>query len=825
MKIPISWLKKYVPITISSKELAERLTMAGVEVGEIQEIGENWDSDKIVVGYVRSIKAHPNADRLKLPTVELSDGECLTVVCGAPNVNSGQKIAFAREGAVLYSPRSGKTGPMKASTIRGVKSSGMVCSALELGIGDDHEGILVLEDDAPIGMPLKEYMGDSILDIEVTPNRPDCLSILGLAHEVAALTDEQVTEPNSSYEELGDDIESQVTINLDSSNLCNRYTAALITGITVAESPAWMQEALIKAGQRPINNVVDITNYVMLEYGQPLHAFDFEKVENSKVIVRVAQPNETLITLDGSTRSLKPTMLTISDDKKAIGLAGIIGGISTEICQSSTSLLLESANFNSVSIRQTRGDLGLNTEASYRFERGIRSALTSKALKRAIHLVLELAGGNVSKGIIDIKVQSEEDASIKISRSRIKQVLGVDYSMSEIRKVLESLGFKEGNAPEKLIDIFDSIESSPVVEHDSAIWVKPPYWRSDISIEEDIIEEIARIIGYDTIPTTMLSSSLPHHVPQPLTELKESIKDCLVSAGMRETLSYPLTTLELLERANIPGDLTPLRIANPMSREFEFLRTSLRGSILKTLSDNTRTTLKDGARLFEIGRIYVRSDENGKDLPKELEMLVGVIAGPRYPLSWLSQETDMNFFDGKGILTSMFEQLNVDAKYSRAIDSTMHPDKVAHIDINNRNVGVIGELNPAVAQRFNLETITTTLFEINLEALLNSISTNQPNYESFNRYPESYRDIALILDKDVSSGEVQRIINRHKMVTRSIPFDVYSGEGISHGKKSTAYRIIFQSDRGTLNSKQIDRVQGDIVRQLTRELGADLRVS
>ena len=825
MKIPISWLKKYVPITVSSKELAERLTMAGVEVGEIQEIGENWDRDKIVVGYVRSIEAHPNADRLKLPTVELSDGEYLTVVCGAPNVKSGQKIAFAREGAVLYNPRSGKTGPMKASTIRGVKSSGMVCSALELGIGDDHEGILVLEDDAPIGMPLREYMGDSILDIEVTPNRPDCLSILGLAHEVAALTDEQMTEPNASYEEQGENIESQVTINIDSSNLCNRYTATLITGITVAESPAWMQEALIKAGQRPINNVVDITNYVMLEYGQPLHAFDFEKVENSKVVVRVAQPNETLITLDGTTRNLKPTMLTISDDKKVIGLAGIIGGISTEVCQSSTSILLESANFNSVSIRQTRGDLGLNTEASYRFERGIRSALTSRALKRAIHLILELAGGNVSKGIIDIKVRSEEENSIKISRSRIKQVLGVDYSMSKIRKVLESLGFKEGNAPKKLIDIFDSIESSPVVERDSAIWVKPPYWRSDISIEEDIIEEIARIIGYDTIPTTMLSSSLPHHVPQPLTELKESIKDCLVSAGMRETISYPLTTLELLERANIPGDLTPLRIANPMSREFEFLRTSLRGSILKTLSDNTRTTLKDGARLFEIGRIYVRSDEDEKDLPKELEMLVGVIAGPRYPLSWLSQEIDMNFFDGKGILTSIFEQLNVDAKYSRAIDSTMHPDRVAHIDINNRNVGVIGELNPAVAQRFNLETITTTLFEINLEALLNSISTNKPNYESFNRYPESYRDIALILDKDVSSGEVQRIINRHKMVTRSIPFDVYSGEGISHGKKSTAYRIIFQSDRGTLNSKQIDRVQGDIVRQLTRELGADLRVS
>ena len=338
MLVPISWLKNYVPVTDSPEELAHKLTMAGIEIGDVEIIGANWEPDSIVVGHVLKIDPHPNADRLKLPTVDVGGGETATVVCGAPNVAAGQKIAFAREGASLFSPRSGKVEALKRARIRGVESAGMVCSPLELGLSEDHEGILVLDDDAPIGTPLGEYLGDAILDAEVTSNRPDCLSILGVAHEVAAITGESVTEPDYSYPEEGPDIDSTVSIEIADPDLCYRYTASLITDVKIGPSPRWLQDTLIKAGQRPINNVVDITNYVMLEYGQPLHAFDFEKCRDATIIVRAAREGETLTTLDGQERKLGPPMLTIADSHDAVGLAGVMGGASSEMTEDTASV-------------------------------------------------------------------------------------------------------------------------------------------------------------------------------------------------------------------------------------------------------------------------------------------------------------------------------------------------------------------------------------------------------------------------------------------------------------------------------------------------------
>ena len=361
MLVPISWLKNYVPVTDSPEELAHKLTMAGIEIGDVETIGADWEPDSVVVGHILKIDPHPNADRLKLPTVDIGNGETATVVCGAPNAAAGQKIAFAREGASLYSPRSGKTETLKRARIRGVESAGMVCSVLELGLGEDHEGILVLDDDAPVGTPLADYLGDAILDAEVTSNRPDCLSILGIAHEVAAITGESVTEPDYSYPEDGPDIESQVTIEIADPDLCYRYTASLITGVKIGPSPLWLQDTLIKAGQRPINNVVDITNYVMLEYCQPLHAFDFDKCRDATIIVRAAREGETLTTLDGQQRKLSPPMLTIADSHDAVGLAGVMGGANSEMTEDTTSVLLESASFNPVNTRLTRTALDLRT--------------------------------------------------------------------------------------------------------------------------------------------------------------------------------------------------------------------------------------------------------------------------------------------------------------------------------------------------------------------------------------------------------------------------------------------------------------------------------
>ena len=809
MKVPLSWLKRYVPVSISTKELAHRLTMAGSEVAEVEEIGSNWDRDKVVVGRVLKVDRHPNADRLTLPAVDLGDGETMTVVCGAPNVAAGQKIAFAKEGSLLVSPRSGKIESLKAAQIRGVTSAGMVCSALELGLGEDHEGILVLDDDAPVGVPLVDYLGDAVLDIEVTPNRPDCLSVLGVAHEAAALTGERVAEPDLSYPEDGPSIETEAKIEIADPDLCYRYTASLIKGVKIGPSPQWMQDALIKAGQRPINNVVDITNYVMLEYGQPLHAFDFDAVKDRTIVVRAARPGEPLVTLDGERRTLNPPMLTIADATDAIGLAGVMGGATSEMHEGTTSVLLESANFNPINTRRTAAALGLGTEASHRFERGIRAELAPRGLRRATQLILQIAGGKAARGIIDLYPRRQDPPIVKISRDRIKRVLGVELGIADVERVLDSLGFERTEQP----------------EGDDTLWMKAPYWRSDIAIEDDLVEEVARIVGYDTIPSTMLSSPLPHHESQPMRMLKEHLKNLLAASGMQEIISYPLTNLETLAQVEaLSNGPQPIKIANPMSGEMELLRTSLRGSVLQTLASNRRISQHEGIRIFEIGRVYLPKEEaKERDLPDEKEILLGVLSGPRSPTSWLSSQGDMDFFDAKGILESVLGQIGVRTEYEPSSDSILHPGKTATLVCGGNVVGFIGEVHPRVLERFDLGESPVALFEVDLESLSQAVPPTGWRYQGSSRFPESHRDLALIVDANVPSARVQAIIEGHKLVVRTTPFDVYSGQGVPAGKTSVAYRLVFQSPSGTLTSEQVDQAQRDILSWLQREVGAELR--
>ena len=677
MKVPLSWLRQYVPLSVAPDDLAHRLTMAGVEVNAVEKIGGDWDRDKLIVGWVVRVDRHPNADLLTLPTVDLGNGETMTVVCGAPNVAAGQKIAFAREGAMLFSPRSGRVEPLRAAKIRGEVSRGMVCSALELGLGEDHDGILVLDESARIGMPLVDYLGDSVLDIEVTPNRPDCLAILGVAHEAAALTGQVVTEPDASYPEDGLPIDTQVTIEIADPALCHRYTASLVTGVRIGPSPRWMQDALSKAGQRPVNNIVDITNYVMLEYGQPLHAFDFDQVRDRTIIVRPARDGEVLTTLDGQIRTLRPPMLTIADSRDAAGLAGVMGGANSEMHEGTTSVLLESASFDPINTRRTASALRLSTEASHRFERGIRPELAPLALRRATQLILETAGGTAAEGIVDLYPGRRERPPVSLSASRISQVLGVDYEMAEVERILVSLGFRC---------------SSPSTGEETLI-AEVPYWRSDISIEDDLVEEVARIGGYDAIPTTTLSTPIPHHQPDDLITVRERARDLLAAAGMRETISYNLTSLGALDVSP-----RPIRIANPMSAEQEYLRTSLRSAVLGTLSSNRRTAAGAGIRIFEIGRVFLpREGAVGPELPDEREMLVGVLSGRRFPPSWRAPSVDMDFFDAKGVLERLFGGLGVPAEYVRAEDPVLHPGKTARISSGGETIGVVGELHPRVS--------------------------------------------------------------------------------------------------------------------------------
>lgn len=488
MKASLKWLSKYIDITLSPKELAEKLTMAGIEAKSIQIVGSTWNN--IVIGQVAAVEPHPDADRLKLATVSLGTQQ-LTVVCGAPNINITQKVAFANTGARLIDGHTGKDTTLKPAKIRGILSEGMVCSEKELGISDNHECILVLPSDAPVGMPLYDYLGDAIFDLDITPNRPDCLSLIGIAREIAALTGKQLHLPDTNYEETEAPIDSFISIDIDDKNLCPRYCASLITGVKPGPSPDWLQQRLRSYGMRPISNIVDVTNYVMLEYGQPLHGFDYHKLQGKQLVIRRARNGEIIITLDGEARSLTQDTLVIADVKKPVAIAGIMGGLDAEVTDTTTAILLESANFNRTIIRRGANHLNLQSEASMRFDKGLSSKLPLIALKRATNLLLELAGGKAARGIIDAYPGKAAPAAILLSTKEVKRLSGLEVTIEEIVTVLKSLGFE---CQETSLSSQTSVLS--------------PFWRSDIKCAADLVEEIVRIIGYDKIPITRLSAPL-----------------------------------------------------------------------------------------------------------------------------------------------------------------------------------------------------------------------------------------------------------------------------------------------------------------------------
>jgi len=585
MKVSLNWLREYVDVTLPPADIARRLTLAGHEVGDIQVIGGGWEG--IVVGQIIEINPHPNADRLVLVTLDLGT-ERQTIVSGAPNLRVGDKVPFAHVGAELIDGHSGEVVRLKSAKIRGVASSGMVCSEKELGISDSHEGIMVLPADAPLGARLADYLGDAILDLEITPNRPDCLSVIGIAREVAALTGESVSLPETGYGETTPPIDQQIAVEIADPDLCPRYCATLINGVRLAESPPWMQQRLLACGQRPINNIVDITNYVMLEYGQPLHAFDYYLIRGRKIIVRRAAEGEVLTTLDGVERVLSGNMLVIADAEGSVALAGIMGGSNSEVTGETTAILLEAANFNPASIHYTGRSLGLASEARARFERAIRPELAPLAIKRATQLIAELAGGEVARGLLDVYPGKQEHEPILLSAVKVSKVLGIEFSLEQIVATLNSLGF----------------DCQPGASA-SEIWVTVPYWRSDISQAVDLVEEVARIIGYDQIPNTLLGEPLPKQDPDPILSLKERAKNSLVGGGFQEVITYSLTSKEMLHRL-IPEphllDPAPLRLVNPMTVEQECLCPNLRANLLLVLGEN-RKHEAGSIRLFEQGKV------------------------------------------------------------------------------------------------------------------------------------------------------------------------------------------------------------------------------
>ena len=799
MKIPLSWLKELVDFDLPVEELAHRLTMAGLEVGDVITVG-GWVNCS--VGFVERVERHPNADRLVLCTVDIGKETPHRVVCGAPNVAQGQKIAFAQVGARLVDARSGKLSALKAAKIRGVDSRGMVCSEKELGLGDDHDGILVLPSNAPIGMALDDYLGDVILDLEPTPNRSDWLSVLGVAYEVAALTGSEVRQPEAIYPEEGQEIRTLLSVGIRDADLCPRYTASLIRGIAVGPSPRWLQKRLEQCDVRPINNMVDVTNYVMLEYGQPLHAFDYETLLRQRIHVRRAYTGETMTTLDEVQIPLSSDHLVIADDRDARALGGVIGGLDSGITEATTDVVLESASFDPSNNRRTAQDFSLRTEATLRFEKGLRPYLPPLALRRATQLIQQVAGGTVAKGIIDVYPEREKPRAMLLTSQRMKQVLGMEHSMEQAKSVLVSLGF------------------SAVSEGDEALRVSAPPWRSDITIEDDLVEEVARIVGYDSIPTEMLSTTIPHHEGQDLRAFREKVRDLLVRQGLQETISYSAVGLDLLRKARITeDDAGLLAVANPMSRDFKYMRPTLRASLMNTLAYNVARDARSAA-IFEIGRLYLKQ---GKKLPQEPEIAAGLLFGQRTGEGWLSAQGGYDFYDAKGIVESLLGRLGAEGEFSPDGDDFLHPGKSASVSVNGTVVGTLGEVHPLVVEAFELDGEVVVFFELDLNRLFDALPQARQSVKPLARFPASLRDISILVDRDIPAARVQRIIEGQPLVEQTVLFDVYEGEEAPPGKVSLAYRIQLRASNRTLSSRDVNRSLARVVSLLEREVGAVLR--
>jgi phenylalanyl-tRNA synthetase beta chain len=818
MKISLKWLKDYVDINLASKELAEKLTMAGLEVRAIETVGGTWDN--VVIGEVIALDPHPNADRLKLATVDLGT-EQVTTVCGAPNISLGQRVTFAHVGACLMDPHTGKAEVLKPAKIRGVVSEGMVCSEKELGISESHEGILVLPPEALIGTPVSAYLGDVVLDLDITPNRPDCLSVIGIAREIAAVTGESLRLPEVHYRETEKPIDSLVSVNIVNPDLCPRYCASLVTGIKIAPSPSWLQQRLNSCGMRPINNVVDVTNYVMLEYGQPLHAFDYDKLKGRQIIVRRAGRGETITTLDGSKRTLNADILVIADKEGAVAVAGIMGGLDSEVTGRTDTILLESANFNQAAIRRGCSHVQFQSEASIRFDKGLNSELPLVPLKRATQLLLELAGGKAARGIIDVYPGKSKPNLVSLTTREVKRLSGLKVNIDEILKVLKALGFECQKGDSGL-----------------QILVSAPYWRSDVKCCADLVEEVARIIGYDKVPMTRLSSSLPAQksklsLEARQDELKDTLRNILTGFGFQEILTYSLVSLEKLQKVSPQLELRipPLKVANPMTREQEYLRTSLRAGLLATLAHNQKFE-QAGIRLFEIGKVFLpqhppvivseaKQSQEEKELPQEKEMVCALLGGTRTELSWQTDKESLDFFDAKGVVEAILNQLGLKASFEHSDDEGLHPGRRANVTVEDDKVGIVGDLHPRVAQAFELSN-TICLIEIDLEKLLTKIARTR-GYQSIPRFPSVSRDIALVIDEQMTYRSVEEIIQSFPLVTKVTLFDLYRGEQIAEGKKSFAIRIVCQSPSRTLTDEEVDQTQKQMLARLRQELGATLR--
>ncbi|KYD14235.1 phenylalanine--tRNA ligase subunit beta [Saccharococcus caldoxylosilyticus] len=803
MFVSYKWLQEYVDLTgITAKELADRITKSGIEVESVEVL--NKGAKGVVVGHVLEREQHPNADKLSKCLVDIGEGEPVQIICGAPNVAKGQKVAVAKVGAVL--PGNLK---IKRAKLRGEESNGMICSLQELGIESKlvpkeyADGIFVFPSDAPVGADALKLLNldDEVLELGLTPNRADCLSMIGVAYEVAAILGRDVKLPTIELQENDENVHDYISVRVDAPEDNPLYAGRIVKNVKIGPSPLWMQTRLMAAGIRPHNNVVDITNYILLEYGQPLHAFDYDRLGSKEIVVRRAKAGETIVTLDDTKRTLTEDHLVITNGTEPVALAGVMGGANSEVRNDTTTVFIESAYFTSPVIRKASKDHGLRSEASTRFEKGIDPARTKEALDRAAALMAEYAGGEVVGGIVEVNTLKEQEVTVTITLDRINRVLGTTITKDEVATILTNLQFA-------------------FMEDNGTFTITVPSRRRDISIEEDIIEEVARLYGYDRLPATL---PVAEAKPGKLTAYqakRRQVRRYLEDVGLFQAITYSLTseekaTMFALETAE------PIRLALPMSEERSVLRQSLLPHLLEVASYN-RARQVENVAVYETGAVYLANGDN--ELPSEKERLAGVVTGVWHAHLWQGEKKAVDFYVTKGILDGLFELLGLTNRieYKQAKREHMHPGRTADILLDGKTIGFVGQLHPVVQKEYDLKE--TYVFELALTDLLNA-EVEDIRYSPIPRFPSITRDIALVVDENVIAGELQKTIIEAggKLLKEVSIFDVYKGDRLPNGKKSIAFSLRYYDPERTLTDEEVTAVHEKVIQAVEQQFGATLR--
>ncbi|MFS1511508.1 phenylalanine--tRNA ligase subunit beta [Chengkuizengella sp. SCS-71B] len=811
MKVSYQWLAEYVDVSgYTASDLAEKLTRSGVEVDVVEKLNKGVTG--VVVGYVKTCEKHPNADKLNLCTVDVGQEEELQIICGAKNIEAGQKVPVAVPGAVL--PGNFK---IKKAKLRGIESNGMICSAKELGMNDRllpkeiQEGILVLPADINVGEDILEVLGlnDEVLELELTPNRSDCLSMAGTAFEIGAILGREIKLPATEVSTSKTKASEKISVKNLSPEHCHHYSARYIEEVSIQPSPLWMQNRLMAAGIRPINNIVDITNYVMLEYGQPLHAFDADQLNDGHIEVRLANKDEKMTSLDNEERTLDDHMLLITDGTKPVAIAGVMGGSNSEVQTQTKNILLESAKFSGSTVRITSKKLGLRSESSLRFEKEVNPENVTVALNRAAALLSQYANGKVADGIVEELSTQNPAVNIQISLQKVNDYLGTDLTKQDV------------------LNVFDRLQFSYTEADENEVIVHIPTRRGDITRDVDLIEEVARLHGYDHIPTSlMIGATTPGSLSKE-QKIRRAIRRILTDEGLYETVNYSFTHPSQIKL--FPGmyaETEPISLAMPMSEDRSTLRTSLIPHLLDVASYNKNRNQSD-VHIFEIGNVFLTEEQSLSKQPEEKELLSILLTGKREAANWSVQENNVDFYDLKGHIETLFEVIGISGlQFVSTSPDGFHPGRTASIQIKTEDkvieLGTLGQLHPSIQQEKDLDEVY--ILEITLEEVY-KLANFDIHYTTLPKYPAIGRDIAVVVDQSLQIGEIINSIKETaKELLESVQvFDIYTGEKVDDNKKSVALSLVYRHLERTLTDEEVTDLHGKVVEEIGKSFHAELR--